>query len=129
MEIYIIDSYKSMFSIRLIQIFIYLQDPKMTKEPVVCKVCSDFLEKASHFMINSLNVEQKIKNYYDESKTEEAIDLFNVLEFSFPKIEMEDLNGCYQERETRSSTKTEPEEQKYSEEKGKKEVMKQRPLV
>lgn len=83
-------------------------------------------------MINSLSVEQKIKNYYDESKTEEAIDLFNVLEFSFPKIEMEDLNGTYQHRETRSTTKTEPEEQKYvdDDEKNdtdKKEVMKQRP--
>lgn len=91
-------------------------------------MCSDFLEKASHFMINSLNVEQKIKNYYDESKTEDAIDLFNVLEFSFPKIEMEDLNGTYQHRETRSSTKKEPEEQKYVDDtEDKKEVMKQRP--
>lgn len=92
----------------------------MTREPVVCKMCSDFLEKASHFMINSLNVEQKIKNYYDESKTEEAIDLFNVLEFSFPKIEMEDLNDTYQHRETRSSTKIEAKEQKYLDDSGKK---------
>lgn len=99
----------------------------MTKEPVVCKMCSDFLEKASHFMINSLNVEQKIKNYYDESKKDDAIDLFSVLEFSFPKIEMEDLNGTYQHRETRSNTKMEPHEQKYMDEKEKKEIMKPRP--
>lgn len=54
-----------------------------------CQVCSDFLEKASTFMINSLNVEQKIKNYYESSKSQEQIDLFNVLEFAFPKIEMD----------------------------------------
>lgn len=39
-------------------------------------------------MINSLNVEKKIKNYYNTAKTEDQIDLFNVLEFAFPKIEM-----------------------------------------
>lgn len=61
----------------------------MTKEPVVCQACSDFLEKASNFMINSLNVEQKIKNYYESSEAKEQIDLFNVLEFAFPKIEMD----------------------------------------
>lgn len=52
-------------------------------------MCCEFLEKASNFMINSLNVEQKIKNYYNATKPEEQIDLFNVLEFAFPKIEMD----------------------------------------
>lgn len=52
-------------------------------------MCCEFLEKASNFMINSLNVEQKIKNYYNAAKSEEQIDLFNVLEFAFPKIEMD----------------------------------------
>lgn len=40
-------------------------------------------------MINSLNVEQKIKNYYESSESTEQIDIFNVLEFAFPKIEMD----------------------------------------
>ncbi|KAG5889569.1 hypothetical protein JTB14_018554 [Gonioctena quinquepunctata] len=90
----------------MLQIVLPEVDPKITKEPVVCQMCFEFLEKTSTFMINSLNVEQKIKNYYEEIKSEISeepqIDLFNVLEFAFPKLEM-DNEGNENHNDTENS--------------------------
>ncbi|CAH1980414.1 unnamed protein product [Acanthoscelides obtectus] len=74
----------------MLQIVLPEVDVQITKDPVVCQNCSSFIDKASVFMIHTLDVENKIKSYHaTRLSTEEQVDLYNVLESAFPKFELD----------------------------------------